>query len=115
MNQRDMEIKEFIKETIVQIFEGISDAQKEVDGKLGLVNPPEIKLSNQVGYSANAITKTTDIDFELAVTENDNNETKGGLSVLFGNINLGSSIKKGNENTVINRVKFSVPVVYPFK
>ena len=119
--KKNMELREFISETIIQIMEGIIDAQEAVANKNGLVNPK--RLGNTPGDTPMAVvvdeyTKGVNrrieiIDFEVALTEVEKSDKKVGIGVGFSNITMGSERKKGGENTSFTTVKFSIPVVFP--
>lgn len=64
-----MELKEFIKETITQISEGIIEAQKDIKEKgLGVVNPPEGVNSNLQGHRSYGISNPNLVEFEVSLT-----------------------------------------------
>lgn len=107
-----MELKEFIKETISQILEGIDEVQKT---ELG----PNVNASTEGGSATkdlggNLINRGkhgvfTRVDFDVSVSAE--SEGKGGLRVsAFGQgVDAGGSRKAANAN----RVSFSVPVRLP--
>ena len=104
-----MELKEFVSKTIIEIFEGVKDAQEKSKGLNARVNPFEdIDSSNGI-YTG----KRNEIHFEVLLSELSNNESKGGIGVFLGNFGIGANEKTGNENTLNTKIKFSVEVVYP--
>jgi hypothetical protein len=48
----------------------------------------------------------------MAVTVEKETETKGGLAVFGGAINLGTQGKSGHSDVTVNRIEFSVPVAF---
>ena len=110
-----MNLKEFVAETLVQLVEGIEDAQSRTTGRKASVNPhvsasPELaKLGvlNASGVAAQVI------HFDVALTAMEGTGTKGGIGVVAGVLNLGSMGQSQTENSSVSRVKFSAPVILP--
>lgn len=109
-----MELKDFIKETLIQIATGISEAQEELQETDCAINPREIK-SKERDY---AIMKNTryniqTIDFEIALSESSSSENKGGIGVALGAVGLAGGKTSNNENISNTKIAFSIPVVLP--
>lgn len=112
-----MELKEFIKETLVQLVEGVKDAQKETSDSGAVIVPDGIRTSNISEYYMVAIEKVAvpvyHVDFEVALTHSDGKEDKGGIGVWFGSVGVGGQVKTdGNEVSATN-VKFRIPIILP--
>jgi hypothetical protein len=108
-----MELKEFIKETLQQIFEGIHESQVEVKQIGGIINPPENLYTDGSGNKSWGGNSVSTIDFEIALQEQKGTEKQGRIGVLFSNIGLNGHKKTDESNSSVNRIKFSVPVIYP--
>lgn len=109
-----MELKEFIEETIVQIFEGVQSAQPKAKELGGTVNPFDKDYTDIDGkFIYSEYSDKRFIDFEVCLTKSENKEGKASLGVLFGGIGGSLSVKKGTDNSLVNKVKFSIPVFYP--
>lgn len=104
-----MEIKEFIKETLVEIQQGVQEAINECkDSKTnGVINP--------VWGDASNINKShiEDVKFDIAVTVTDKSsrDKKGGIKVM--GIDLGGGQSKDEEKGNVSRIQFSIPIVPP--
>lgn len=104
-----MEIKEFIKETLVEIQQGVQEAINECkDSKTnGVINP--------VWGKANDINSSyvKDVKFDIAVTVTDkaSDDVKGGIKVM--GIGLGGGRTKDQETGNMSRIQFSIPIVPP--
>lgn len=109
-----MDLRKFISETLTQIIAGISDAQTnmvefqkkcELDATAPYVNPNPVSENHK---------KLSEIEFDVAVTvsEEKSGEGAGGLSVM--GVSIGG--KKGTDqvNSSVSRIKFSIPVSYPY-
>lgn len=94
-----MELKEFISSTILQIIDGVKEAQ---DVHKALVNP----------YVGLGYEDPKQVDFDVAVSVEEKTNAEGGakINVLGSKLGGGASIE-GVEKS-ITKVKFSVPLKY---
>lgn len=111
-----MELRNFIKESISSITNGIIDAQKELSDKNVIINPEKLatgkegdKLLRNDGWRY-----IQELHFEIHIGIDEKNSDSGGgkLNVLnFASFNTGGI----NENTTRNSnvLKFSIPVAFP--
>lgn len=107
-----MELKDFIRETILQIFEGVKDAQCESIKLNASVNPFNKKHSD--GFNTYySFDELHNIEFEVILSELSNNESKAGIGVFLGNLGIGLNDKSEKANTSNTKIKFSIPVSYP--
>lgn len=99
---QEMELKEFVTKTILDIIDGVRDAQK--------LN----KTTAQIN-AATASRGIENIDFDVALSVTDGDEKDRGITVSIPSISkVGSFRRKESRETTEQRVKFSVPVAYPF-
>ena len=118
-----MELKDFVKETLVEISQGVSEAQNEQTNSL--INPrlktnesnvKSILLAEDgTGRGVKGGRLLDYVEFDVAITIDNNTKTKGKISVLFGAVNLSSQGASENKDTSISRVKFKVPVSFSLK
>lgn len=131
-----MEIKDFIKESLLQIVEGIVDADNALASKGARIPTKNIK-GNGGYYDSGAIDAIQDvehylrIDFDIAVVVNESNDmTVGGEVGMKGSslkiakfINLDvnseagvdASYKHGKMLQTVHRIKCSIPLALPQK
>ncbi len=111
-----MELQEFISATLIQVLEGVRDANAHQltlnDG--GQINPHPVG-SNHPDRQISRETKTAvqDVEFDVAVTVEKGTETKGGILVVLGAVSLGSSGKSDKSTATVSRIKFSIPIGLP--
>jgi len=112
-----MDLQNFIKETLVQIVDGIADAQNSVE-KTGAIISPKVSenfahkgLSGMLPVAGKP--PATVVAFDVALTATEGTDTKGGIGVVAGIVNLGTTGQSSNENTSFSRVQFNVPVILP--
>ena len=116
-----MEIKDFIKESLSQIVEGIDMANQEMNEKGAFVVSSDLRESNRLPKSgtyaydgSDTLRVVREIEFEIsiAVSDSTKNEGKGGLRVasLF---HANGGMENSNSLDSINRMKFSLPLALP--
>jgi len=103
-----MELHEFVRETLTQIINGVVEAQ---NSQIVRDNNAEI-IPYSVSSSNSKITNR-DIEFDVVVSAQSENSTKAGLGVFVGPIGAGTQAKINSNDSMQNRVKFSIPIVFP--
>ena len=100
-----MELREFIKNSLLDILGGIQDAANAVhqNGGLGAVNPVDKAQ----------IFKTQKVEFDIAVTAS-NEQAKGaeGGIKVYG-LTLGANGKQSEADSSVSRLKFEIPIALP--
>lgn len=111
-----MDLKEFVKETLVQITQGVKEAQVECKEIGGLVNPMlSVKTCNDEVYKHDGKDyPATKVSFNVALTEANNKGDKTGIGVFLGKVSLGKEANKESEKQTVTSVEFSVTVVFPY-
>lgn len=113
-----MELKEFIKETLIQIAEGIEAAQTEVRDCGGFVNPahrsdPKNSVENHFGVLSNGQNIfLVDFDISVTVVEETGADAKAKLQVASF-FKVGVGVESNTSNSATNRVSFKVPLGLP--
>jgi hypothetical protein len=112
-----MELREFIKTALLDITQGVKDAQDEV------ANGAAIAPAKGGGFSfiGKGVSQHIDIsegtisvvDFQIALTESAETENKKGIGVLLKAVGAGISKTGVEGNTTITTISFSVPVRLP--
>lgn len=120
-----MDLKEFVKETIVQISNGIEEANSELKESEAMVNPIYVQLNSNdaQGYGR---TKERDpdcenpdsnllqkVDFDVAVSVEAGKQGSAGAKLSIASIGIGAEGKTESSNKSESRIKFSLPVVFP--
>lgn len=110
-----MELRDFVSGTIKQIISGIRDAQNCEETKGAKIIPTTYYA--KPGESDLFDSKTHEpvfyLEFDIAVTASEGTQTKGGISVFSGAINLGTHGQSEKDNTTLSRIKFEVPIIFP--
>lgn len=109
-----MELQLFIKETLVQIANGLIDAQNELKEKDFHINPlsyNEYELSRV--DAVNSFRKTQKIKFrvQLEVSESEGTQKGFGAKINVFRANIDSEEKTKSQSTT--ELEFEVPVSFP--
>lgn len=111
-----MELREFVKETLIQVTSGVKEAQEECLKHGGLVNPMlENPLSNDVVFKvADKYYPATMVKYRIGLSETIGNESARGIGVSLSIVSVGVRDKKETENQSTTSMEFSVNVVFPY-
>jgi hypothetical protein len=98
-----MELKDFIKETLISITNGVSDANK-------ITNRFEISGQRHDGksrkYATDIFGEYVEFDVSVIASENIAGKTQGKIGVALAN--LGSEIDAKQDNQTAHRLKFRI-------
>ena len=112
-----MNLKDFVKDSITQIIDGVTEAEKIISQKEAHVNPTYVNLSSDIVIPR--AERVHMLKFNVAVTEakeasaNAGGKMSTGLVGVFLGISAsaGGEISKGSEN--LSRIEFEIPIAYP--
>ena len=113
-----LELKDFVRETLLQIAQGVAEAQRALTGTTAEVNPPvsrrfDAKTSN---YGDSQSGKPIfSVEFDVAVTATEGTATKGGIGVVAGVLAVGSQGQSNAANSSVSHIKFMVPMALPYE
>jgi len=114
-----MDLKEFVSETLISIVSGVADAQMKVEELGAKVNPAGLRKNhnkstdNAVWDDSNNNYAQQIITFDVAVTAEDNAKAGAKVKVIAGLFGADANAETGNKNSLVTRVKFSVPILLP--
>lgn len=112
-----MELKDFVKETLSQIIDGVMSAQEYVADKGAKINPTFPSLYRNKGgealYDENTSTFSQHVKFDVGVTVSEGTKTKGGIGIFVGEIGIGAQGQSNASNQSMSRISFSVPILFP--
>ncbi len=115
-----MELKEFIKETLVQITQGIEDANKDLKNSSAQVNPKNVMTYTRGDHFVMRLDVDKEhknfvdfIEFDVVACAKDGKATKGGLGIIVGAFALGTQGQSANSSGKESRIKFRIPMLLP--
>ena len=103
-----IELKDFVSETLRQIIAGVADAQENIQIEFPNAS---IAPSGQGTRDESLLNQT--VEFNIAVVAETGKQTSGGIGITIGALNIGSTGKSTADNTLTNRIQFSVPIHLP--
>jgi len=113
-----MDLKDFVKETLVQISKGVQESIEAVRESGGYTNPAAgggVKNDNSsyfgsMGEGQNVFL----VDFDVAVTVDENSEASGGGKLkVAGIFSVGGDAGISSKSSSTNRVSFKIPLALP--
>jgi len=105
-----IQLKEFIASTLIDIAEGVRNANEKLkDPSKQQWEPFSLRI-NKGDYA-----KIPGIQFDIAVTATKSQKDKAGFIVALVNIGAGASTEKGLGNEMVHRIKFEVGIDHEWK
>jgi len=115
-----MELGDFIKETLVQITQGIVGANEALKDSGARVNPRNVMTyarGQEVIRRRDIDKKHKDfidfVEFDVAVYVKEDTTIKGGLGIGVAGIILGTQGQGANSAGIESRIKFRIPMLLP--
>lgn len=121
-----MELREFIKSSLVEISRGVLDASTELEDTNAIVSPENFQVNSDSSQAfgrtktgSNAMDPTNGtrivhkVDFDIAVLVDESDKTKAGIKISVMSIGLSGGGESTTKSGSTSRIKFSVPIVMP--
>jgi predicted ATP-dependent Lon-type protease len=111
-----MELKEFITETLMQIAEGIEQAQRRLKDKSSEAIINTNMTETDVGHVVTGGRRrpVEFVEFDVAILANEGTETKAGIGLTVASlVKLDAGGKSSQSKGSESRIKFRVPMSYP--
>ncbi len=118
-----MDLKDFVKESLVQISYGINDANSELSGTGAIINPLNVIVNSENSqaygrtgqpHSPHENSRVVErVEFDVAVVAGQGEQTNGGIKLAIATIGLGVGGQSDKSNRSESRIKFTIPVVFP--
>lgn len=112
-----MELKEYISRTLLEIVEGVKTAQDQAVNYGSFINPTGLAFdSRQINgrpYDFEESNISQIIDFDIAVTVQEESRDKACIGVLTGILGGKLQGESGEHNVLSHRIRFSVPILFP--
>jgi hypothetical protein len=108
-----MDLRDFIRTTIVGIVNGVADASKETAELGAVINPESIRYMADGKQFRYPHAMPQEVVFDVALTATQDKGSTEGVGVFFGTVNLGKSNNAKSQQVAVTSVRFSVPLVLP--
>ena len=102
-----MDVKEFVSSSLLQIIEAVELCQQELleRGSKAEINPNDVEGQPRKSHL---------VDFDMSVTVTDEGEMKAGGKLKILSIGAEGGVSSSNQNELVHRLKFAVPLALPF-
>ncbi len=106
-----MDLKDFVADVISQVTDGVIEAINRHDARRlpGRINP--VFPAEGGEYDWKSAVQNVDFDISVTVSDKKSGDAGGGVKVYVVDFNAKGS--KAHENTMTNRIKFTIPVSFP--
>ena len=92
-----MELREFVKNTLIEIAEGVKDAKLDY-----------LKLKGEIPKR-----EMCRVKFDIALTQTEKADSTKGIGVVLSSVKVGASKDEQQSSSSLTRVEFIVPVRLP--
>lgn len=110
-----MDLKDFTKQTLLQIVEGTNEANEVISGCGAFIPYTNINGNGKKlwAYDDEECARyVLEVDFDVAITAIEAEGKNGGTSLKVASlINVGAGIDNMMENQTVSRVKYTLPLV----
>lgn len=117
-----MDIKDFIKETLSQIVEGINEANQQMGSKGAFVastdlwETPRLSKSDTYVKCNNKHQIVREIEFDVSITVSDSSKTEGeGRLQVLSLFRAEGGVENNTHASSMHKIKFSLPLALPSK
>lgn len=114
-----MDLEQFVSISLGQIIRGIAKAQEEAKDTNAWINPggsgfPQHGPSVSTGGMYSPSVYIRDVEFDVAVTATHSKGGDAAAALRVWAIELGAKGRAVAEHSAASRIKFSIPVVWPW-
>lgn len=108
-----MELKDFIKETLVHITTGVTEAEKVCHEQGAAINPlmDDRKASVALTQLGNSVSM---VKFHVQLCNSSSTSDKSGIGVFLANIGVGRANEESERNGFATSIEFTIPVKLPY-
>ncbi|MEI2679098.1 MAG: hypothetical protein V9G29_15340 [Burkholderiaceae bacterium] len=109
-----MQLREFVKEVLTQIVDGVRDAQEPNGGAFVVpAGDGGHKYAEHPRFASSARIKSSIVDFDVAITAEDSDKAGAKAGVKVFSVQFGVDGEMTSKNSTVSRVQFAVPLLLP--
>jgi hypothetical protein len=113
-----MELREFVSNALIQIAQGVKDAQHDESSAGALVNPRVVDVKGRADQQGGMLTGNgeliREVQFDVVVTAMDGDGNKDEIDVDAASLlEVGAPAELMPSNNAVNRIRFRVPIALP--
>jgi hypothetical protein len=109
-----MDIKDFVENSLIQIVEGVVNANtklKEMGAKVSSKDIRPLRESTTYNQVTNQVVNLVDFDLALTVSDKDSSGIGGGIKIT--SFTIGGQSQNESTKQTVSRIKFSIPLTLP--
>ena len=114
-----MDIKDFIKESLLQIVDGITEANTALEAKGASIPTTGVAgegvwctLVKDKNNPHTRLVMRVDFDLAVTVTQSDNLKAGGGISIA-SLVNAGTTCENSSQSESVSRIRYTIPLELP--
>jgi hypothetical protein len=113
--EKPVELRDFISNSLIQLIDGILNAQAYAESKGAKINPTDRFPSDfeKMSRTEKEFRLVHVIEFDVAVAVTENKQLAGGIGIVVPELNLGYQGKIDRSKNAISRIQFSIPIILP--
>ena len=116
-----MDIKDFIKESLLQIVDGITEANTALEAKGASIPTTGVAgegvwctLVKDKNNPHTRLAMREDFDLAVTVTQSDNLKARGGISIV-SLVNAGTTSENSSQRESVSRIKYTIKYTIPLE
>ena len=115
---KNMNLREFVGNALMQIIQGVKDAQNDGTADGALVNPRAVDIRGRVDQQSGLVAENgepiRDVQFDVVVTVTQDSQANEGIGVSpMNSLAVGAQSELAASNHAVNRIRFRVPISLP--
>ncbi|MFL7053643.1 hypothetical protein BCS65_21515 [Vibrio cyclitrophicus] len=112
-----MDLKDFVKEALVQITEGVKESQEIIREHGGYANPAARTSSSNIDSHIGTLKDGQSIylvNFDISISVTESTEINGSSKLTVASfLNLGAGVESSDSSSTLSRIAFKVPLALP--
>jgi hypothetical protein len=113
MEARVMDLKDFVKNSLIQIIEGVKAADAECAALGARIAPKVTSSRDRRSMDIKTGEDVHVVSFDVAVVATEEKSSTGGGGLKIAVISAGADLKNANTRSTESHIQFEVPVTYP--
>ena len=112
-----MDLREFVETSLVQIIEGVRNAQVTANTHAAVVSPGSttyVESGGKLGvYGRSSPVPTTMVSFDVAVTADKSGQAGGKVNLMVAGVGLGVESGGHSGTQTVSRIQFTIAIILP--
>ena len=107
-----MELRDFVRQTLVDLVKGIEDAQTELSSSKAIINP--LGTPKIIKVHKDQDVSFSEVEFEIQLDVKKSKKAEGRAKITVVNVlTAGAGRQNDSSHGETNKIKFAIPVHFP--